>query len=42
VLLNQARAVDKQRLVQKMGIFDPAIMKRVDQSLEISLGLADF
>ncbi len=41
VLLNQIRAIDKRRLVKKLAAFDSILMKRVNQALEISLGLVD-
>jgi mRNA interferase MazF len=41
VLLNQVRAIDKQRLVKRIGFFDTVIMERVNRALEISLGLVD-
>ncbi|MFA5742828.1 MAG: type II toxin-antitoxin system PemK/MazF family toxin [Candidatus Paceibacterota bacterium] len=40
VLLNQIRAIDKQRLVKKLAVLDSVLMEKVNQSLEISLGLA--
>ena len=39
ILLEQIRTIDKQRLKEKVCRLDEAIMKRVDQSLLISLGL---
>ena len=41
VLLNQIRAIDKQRLVKRLAVFDSVLMERVNQALEISLGLVD-
>lgn len=41
VLLNQIRAIDEQRLVKKLAAFDSVLMEKVNQALEISLGLAD-
>jgi mRNA interferase MazF len=41
VLANQIRAIDKQRLVKRLAVFDLVLMKKVDQALEISLGLAE-
>lgn len=41
VLLNQIRAIDKQRLVKKLAVFDSDLMEKVNQALEISLGLVD-
>lgn len=39
VLLNQIRAVDKVRLVKKIGKVNEEIMAQVDTALKISLGL---
>jgi len=39
VLLNQIRSVDKLRLIKRVGILTPDIMRRVDFALQISLGL---
>ena len=39
VLLNQIRSIDAQRLVKKLGKFDDSTMRKVDSSIEISLGL---
>ncbi len=41
ILVNQIRAIDKQRLVKKLAVFDSVLMERVNQALEISLGLVD-
>jgi mRNA interferase MazF len=41
VLLNQIRSVDRQRLVKRLGHADPQTMERVDQAIQISLGLLD-
>jgi mRNA interferase MazF len=41
VLLNQIRAIDKRRLVKKLAVFDSVLMEKVNQALEISLGLVD-
>ena len=40
ILLNQIRTVDKSRLGKKLGVLNRETMRRVDQALEISLGLA--
>jgi mRNA interferase MazF len=40
VLLNQIRSIDKARLVKRLGALKPATMQRVDQALQISVGLA--
>jgi mRNA interferase MazF len=41
ILLNQIRAIDKQRLVKRLAVFDSVLMGKVNQALEISLGLVD-
>ena len=41
VLLNQVRTVDRLRLIQRLGTLKPETMKRVNQALRISLGLAE-
>jgi mRNA interferase MazF len=42
VLLEQIRTIDKQRLTDKITTLDEALMNRVDEALQISLGLIDF
>jgi mRNA interferase MazF len=39
--LSQIRSVDRARLVRRLGAFDAATMRRVDEALKISLGLVD-
>lgn len=39
VLLNQIKAIDKDRLEDRIGQFNQAIMGRVDEAIKISLGL---
>jgi len=39
VLLNQIKAVDKRQLERRLGQLSAAAMRRVDQAIEISLGL---
>lgn len=39
VVLNQIRSVDRQCLIRRLGRLDGAAMQRVDQALQISLGL---
>jgi mRNA interferase MazF len=39
ILLNQIRSVDKRRLVRRLGTIRSESMRRVDRSLQISLGL---
>lgn len=40
VLLNQVRSIDRRRLVRRLGRLRPETIKRVDRSLQVSLGLA--
>lgn len=42
VLLEQIRTLDKQRLRDKITRLDDDLMKRVNEALQISLGLVDF
>ncbi|MGI8641306.1 MAG: type II toxin-antitoxin system PemK/MazF family toxin [Pyrinomonadaceae bacterium] len=39
VLLNQIRAIDRQRLSKKLGKVEKATLKKVDSAIKISLGL---
>ncbi len=39
VLLEQVRTIDKKRLKEKIGHLDESMMDRVNEALEISLGL---
>ena len=39
VLLNQIRAVDKRRLIRKVGKLDVETVVKVDEAIKISLGL---
>lgn len=41
VNLGQIRSVDRDRLVKRLGALDAATMRKVDQAIKISLGLAD-
>jgi len=41
ILLNQIRAVDKRRLIRKIGRIDKEIMIKVDDAIKISLGLVE-
>lgn len=41
ILLEQIRTLDKRRLKERIGALDPAIMRRVDAALKISLGFAE-
>ena len=38
-LLNQIRAVDRMRLVKRLGTVDEETLERVDEAIKISLGL---
>ena len=42
VLLEQVRTIDKKRLKEKIGHLDSMTMRRVDDALEVSLGLSGF
>ncbi|MFB4347101.1 type II toxin-antitoxin system endoribonuclease NdoA [Bacillus sp. BR_7] len=42
ILLEQIRTIDKQRLTDKITHLDEMMMIRVDEALQISLGLIDF
>lgn len=41
LLLNQIRSIDKQRLVRKLGELTFASMERVNESIQVSLGLIE-
>ena len=40
-LLNQIRAVDRMRLVKRLGSIDALTLTQVDEAIRISLGLVD-
>jgi mRNA interferase MazF len=40
-ILNQLRSIDRVRLVKRLGQLDTATMRKVDEALRISVGLAD-
>lgn len=42
ILLEQIRTIDKQRLTDKITHLDDEVMERVNEALQISLGLIDF
>ncbi|MEK3889610.1 type II toxin-antitoxin system PemK/MazF family toxin [Bacillus sp. FSL K6-3431] len=42
LLLEQVRTIDKQRLTDKITHLDEEMMAKVDEALQISLGLIDF
>jgi mRNA interferase MazF len=39
ILLDQIRTVDKRRLGKRLGAVDATILQRVDEAIQISLGL---
>lgn len=39
VLLNQIRAIDKRRLIKKLGNVDEETLNKIDDAIKISLGL---
>ncbi len=39
VLLNQIRAIDKTRLIKKIGTINLAAMEQINEALKISLGI---
>jgi mRNA interferase MazF len=41
-VFNQIRAVDRVRLIKRLGEIDPETMQRVDEAIQISLGLIRF
>ena len=41
VLLNQIRSIDRRRLVKRMGKLPTSTMTRVDNALQISLGMIE-
>jgi mRNA interferase MazF len=41
IRLDQIRSVDKQRLIKRLGVVEPSLMKRVDAAIQISLGLVE-
>ncbi|CCQ96338.1 endoribonuclease toxin [[Clostridium] ultunense Esp] len=42
ILLEQIRTIDKQRLTDKITHLDDEVMEKVNDALQISLGLIDF
>ena len=42
VLVNQIRSVDRRRLGRRLGQLSQSSLKRLDEALQISLGLLDF
>jgi len=41
VLLNQIRSIDKKRLIKRLGKVGPETLEKVDQAIQISLGLVE-
>lgn len=42
ILLEQIRTIDKQRLTDKITYLDEPMMQKVNEALQISLGLVEF
>ena len=42
ILLEQIRTIDKKRLTERIGHLSDELMKRVDECIQISFGLADY
>ena len=42
ILMEQIRTIDKQRLTDKITHLDDDTMKKVDEALQISVGLIEF
>ena len=42
ILLEQIRTIDKKRLKEKIGNLSENLMKKVDDSIQISFGLTDY
>jgi len=40
--MNQIRAIDKVRLVKRLGALDAEMLRQVDEAIQISLGLNQF
>jgi len=41
IRLDQIRTVDRQRLINRLGVIDPGTMAKVNQAIQISLALID-
>ncbi len=41
IRLDQIRTVDKLRVIKRLGAIDPATMRKVDEAIQISLGLVE-
>lgn len=41
VLLNQIRSIDKQRLIKRLGNLELETLQKVDEAIQISLGLVE-
>lgn len=42
IRLDQIRAIDKLRLIKRLGTIDPLTMQKVNEAIKISLGLVEF
>lgn len=41
-LFNQVRAIDRMRLIRRLGVVDTATLDQVDEAIQICLGLIRF
>ena len=41
-LLNQVRAVDRLRFIERLGVIDEQTQERIDEAIKVSLGLIRF
>jgi mRNA interferase MazF len=41
IRLDQIRTVDRQRLIKRLGVIDPGTTAKVNQAIQISLGLIE-
>ena len=41
-LFNQVRAIDRMRLIRRLGVVDTATLDQVDEAIQIGLGLIRF
>ena len=41
IRLDQIRTIDRQRIVKRLGAADPATLHKVDEAINISLGLVE-
>jgi mRNA interferase MazF len=41
IRLDQIRTVDRQRLIKRLGVIEPGTMAKVNQAIQVSLGLIE-